>query len=287
MSNNEIISTDNDQPRSFDDIKQVDSDGNEFWSARDLMPLMGYSVWRNFMVPLERAMQAAKNQGMDVKNNFAGSRKVSGTRGPSQEDYILSRFAAYLVAMNGDPNMPEVATAQTYFAIQTYRQEQFDQLSDEQKRLYIRGQVTDENKKLFEIANDWGVESRLDFAIFNNEGYKGLYGLTAKQIAEKKSIGKDNILDRAGSTELAANLFRITQTKDKLNTTQATNKQAAGKVHNMVGGKVRDTIKAIGGIVPEDLPPEEENIRQLEKRVGKFGELKSSNKAIENNLKEE
>lgn len=254
----------------FDEIKQVDENGIESWSARDLMTRLDYDRWENFVNVINRAIESSKNSGIDPMGQFRESTKAliggNGARVESK-DFKLTRYACYLIAQNGVSSKPAIAAAQSYFAIQTYRQEQMDGMSEEQKRLYVRSQVTNENVHLFEAAKNSGVYR---YGTFTDAGYLGLYGLRAKQIKEKKGIGSDDILNRAGVTELAANLFRITQTQEVLqNELDKGNKVGdlgAIKTHFMIGGKVRQTIKDIGGTLPENLAPEED-VRVLQKRV--------------------
>lgn len=269
--------SENNQLVIFDDIKQIDDKKEEFWSARDLQKILEYGTWERFEPVIKKAKKSFNVSGLgandNINNHFRQAAKMVklGSGAVREvEDYLLSRYACYLVAQNADPSKKPVAIAQAYFNIQTFRQEQFDKMSDLERRLYMRRQVTDEDKKLFEAAKNSGVEQ---YGTFYDAGYLGLYGMRAKEIVAKKQLGKDKLLDRVGATELAANLFRITQTQDKLKSElEKGNKmgdQSAARTHFMVGGKVRQTIKDIGGTMPEDLPPETENIKMLEKRLQK------------------
>ena len=269
--------SENNQLVIFDDIKQIDDKKEEFWSARDLQKILEYGTWERFEPVIKKAKKSFNVSGLgandNINNHFRQAAKMVklGSGAVREvEDYLLSRYACYLVAQNADPSKKPVAIAQAYFNIQTFRQEQFDKMSDLERRLYMRRQVTDEDKKLFEAAKNSGVEQ---YGTFYDAGYLGLYGMRAKEIVAKKQLGKDKLLDRVGATELAANLFRITQTQDKLKSElEKGNKmgdQSAARTHFMVGGKVRQTIKDIGGTMPEDLQPETENIKMLEKRLQK------------------
>lgn len=261
----------------FDGIKRIDEHANEVWSARDLQVALGYKTWENFERAIERAKESLSTSEVDVstESQFRKATKQRSRRHQSGRlysieipDYHLTRYACYLIAQNGDVTKKEIADAQSYFAIQTYQQERLGDMTDEQKRLYVRSQVTKENVKLQKAAMDSGV---VRFGTFYDAGYLGLYGLTAKGIKQRKNLGKDNILDKAGSTELAANLFRITQTQEKLqqhlNDGNKLGDTAAAQTHFMVGGKVRQTIKDIGGTLPEDLLAETESIKELEARL--------------------
>ena len=259
----------------FDDIRHDDT-SREFWSARELQKILGYASWGKFQNAIKRAQKSFATSEVtkyyNIKDHFRQAEKMvilgSGAR-RKLIDFELSKYACYLIAQNGDPDKPEIAQAQAYFNIQTFRQEQFQSMSDEEKRLHVRTQVIDNNKTLFDSAKSSGVKN---FGKFNDAGYRGLYGMNAKELALKKNLGKDKILDRAGTTELAANLFRITQTNDKLQNELASGKtigeQKADSIHFMIGGKVRQTIKDIGGTMPENLPPEV-HIKEIEKKVNK------------------
>lgn len=263
MDNHVIPSSPN---KGFEDIKKVDENGVEYWEARQLLLVLGYVEWRNFEEVLKKAMQACMKSDEMVENHFVGSNKMAevGSGAMRQiRDYKLDRYACYLIAQNGDSSKPQIALAQTYFAIQTRKQEIFEQLSDADKRLFIRNEVSSYNKKLFKTAKGAGVTH---FGAFNNEGYRGLYGMNLPEIEKRKNIKKGELLDRAGSTELAANLFRITQTDEKIKKDNIRGQDAASRTHFMVGGKVRQTIKDIGGKTPEHLPPEK-HIREVKKEI--------------------
>lgn len=265
MENKIIVSINQD----FESIKKVDENGIEYWEARELMPVLGYNKWEKAEEVIARAAKACINSGQDVDNHFhqlvkmvkIGSDSVRKVR-----DWKLDRYACYLIAQNGDSKKPEIALAQTYFAIQTRKQEIFEQMNESEKRLFIRGEVTAENKKLFSTAKKAGVRK---FGSFNDAGYRGLYGMPLSEIEIKKGIRKGQLLDRAGTTELAANLFRITQTDAKIKKDKIQGDDQASKTHFMVGGKVRQTIKDIGGTTPENLLPEK-HIKELKNEKRKL-----------------
>lgn len=254
----------------FESIKQINPYGSEYWSARDLMPLLGYDKWQRAEDVIERARVACEIAGQEIENHFTGAGKMvvlgSGAR-REVKDYYLSRFACYLIAMNGDPRKLEIAQAQAYFAVQTRRQELFDQLTDMDKRVLGRERVVDVNKKLSQAAQESGVRSRM-FGVFHEAGYRGLYGgLGVQDIKEKKGIGpKEDILDRMGRAELAANEFRITQTEQKLTRERIKGEQQAIETHHTVGKEVRETIQRLSGTMPEDLPTEPSIKPLLDKR---------------------
>jgi DNA-damage-inducible protein D len=252
--------------KDFKSIKKIDENGVEYWTARELMPLLGYLKWEKAEEVIGRAARACINSGQNVDNHFHRTGKmvkIGSNTVREVVDYKLDRYACYLIAQNGDSKKSGIAIAQTYFAIQTIKQEIFEQLPDTEKRLFIRKDVSDQNKKLFKTAKMAGVSK---FGLFNNAGYQGLYGLSLSDIEQKKGIKKGELLDRAGSTELAANLFRITQTDEKIRKENIIGEDSASKTHFMVGGKVRQTIKDIGGELPENLPTEK-HIKEVKKEL--------------------
>ncbi len=270
---------------TFEEVRQFDEDGNEFWSARDIAPLLEYQDWRNFMQVVDKARLACEQSGRPVADHFGDVTKMVGIGSGAQRpvpDVHLSRYACYLIVQNGDPAKPVIANGQTYFAMQTRRQEladdaKFAQLSEDEKRLAIRNELATHNKHLAAAAKDAGVETSLDYAIFQDHGYKGLYGgLGNKEIHAKKGLKKSQkILDHMGSTELAANLFRATQTEEKLRRDKVRGKSQANKTHFDVGRKVRQTIDELGGTMPENLPKPESSIQQIESAKKKLTKKKA------------
>lgn len=266
--------------QSFEDIKHIDKDGNEFWYARALGKLLGYSDFRNFTNVIQKAKEACKNSGQDILEHLVEvNEQLKFGQGAEQpySSFALSRYACYLIVQNADPSKPIVANGQTYFAIQTRRQElqddeKFTQLKEDEKRFFLRNELIEHNKQLVDTASKSGVETSLDFAIFQNHGYKGLYGgLDAKGIHHKKGLKKSHkILDYMGSTELAANLFRATQAEEKLKKDGISDKHSANQTHHEVGKKVRQTIEELGGTMPEDLEVPEKSIVKIEKEQKKL-----------------
>ena len=261
--------------QTFEDIKHINEDGQEFWYARELQHVLEYSQWRYMKETVERARLACENSGLNPDDHFAEVRKMvpigSGAE-RAVEDYMLSRFACYLVVMNGDPRKEVIAVGQAYFAVKTRQQElieKYEEMSEDQKRLAIRNEMKRHNIALADAAHDAGVIEQKDYAIFQNKGYQGLYGgLGVKEIHARKGLKKSQkILDHMGSTELAANLFRATQTEEKLRRENIQGKAAANQAHYDVGRKVRQTIQELGGTMPEDLPTPEKSVKQIEREV--------------------
>lgn len=261
--------------KTFENIRMLTEDGAEFWYARDLLEVLEYGSWDKFKRVIEKAMTACLNSALAVEDHFSQMGKMvdigSGAK-RELEDYRLDRYACYLIVQNGDSSKQVIANGQTYFAMQARRQEladesSFAQLTEDERRLMLRGELVHHNKALTAAAKDAGVETGFDYAIFQDHGYKGLYGgLGAKDIHANKSLKKSQkILDLMGSTELAANLFRATQTEEKLRRDKVKAKQIANKTHHEVGIKVRKTIEELGGTMPENLPTPEKSIPQLER----------------------
>jgi DNA-damage-inducible protein D len=265
----------------FEQIKRVDENGNEFWTARDLFKVLEYSEYRHFKPVIEKAKEACVNSKYKLADHFEDMLEMvpigSGAERKT-ENIKLSRYACYLIVQNADPNKEVVALGQTYFAVQTRLQEiqQMDKYNsldtEDEKRLFLRNELKRHNLQLADAARNSGVISHYDYAIFQNHGYKGLYGgLDAKAIHQNKGLKKtQKILDHMGSTELAANLFRATQTEEKLKRENIKGKNEANKTHFEVGKKVRQTIKELNGTMPEDLPTKE-SIKKLEDKSKKIG----------------
>lgn len=263
--------------QTFESIKHVNEYGEEYWLARELQPVLEYAQWRRFSDAIERAKLACKNSGFAVEDHFADVGKMVdiGSGAERQiDDVMLSRYACYLIVMNGDPRKEVIAIGQSYFAVKTRQQElidNYEQMSEDQKRLAIRNEMIAHNKSLAEAAQMAGIVDQREYAIFQNKGYQGLYGgLGAKEIHARKGLKKSQkILDHMGSTELAANLFRATQTDEKLRRENIQGKQAAYDTHYQVGKKVRQTIQELGGTMPEDLPTPQKSIAQIEREQEK------------------
>lgn len=260
----------------FEQIKQIDNAGNEWWSARHLGKILEYSEYRHFKPVIEKAKEACINSEQSLEDHFEDFLEMvdigSGAKRTMDDGVKLSRYACYLIVQNADPSKEVVAQGQTYFAVQTRLQEirQMDEYyrlaSEDEKRLFLREEMKRHNIQLADAAKGAGVIEPLDYAIFQNHGYMGLYGgLDAKGIHKNKGLKKSqNILDHMGSTELAANLFRATQTEEKLRRDNIKGKQKANKTHFEIGKKVRKTIEEIGGTMPENLPVAD-SIKKLEK----------------------
>jgi DNA-damage-inducible protein D len=264
----------------FEQIKRLDENENEYWTARDLSTVLEYSEYRHFKPVIDRAKEACKNSGYEVSYHFEDTLDmIELGKGAKREieNVKLSRYACYLIVQNADPGKEIVALGQTYFAVQTRMQEiqqlqAYQQLkTEEDKRLFLRKEMFEHNKQLAAAAKSAGVIDPIDYAIFQNHGYMGLYGgLDAKGIHRRKGLKKtENILDHMGSTELAANLFRATQTEEKLKRENIKGKQKANQTHFEVGKKVRKAIQDIGGTMPEHLP-----VADSIKKIGKKEEPK-------------
>jgi len=263
----------------FELIKQTDEHGNEYWMARQFAKALGYTDFRNFIGVIEKAWEACKNSGNNPSKHIVEANEVliagQGAK-HNYPSYKLSRYACYLIVQNADPSKEVVALGQTYFAVQTRIQEiqqmdAYNRLStEEERRVFLRNEMSKHNTYLAAAAKNAGVQDGLDYAIFQNHGYAGLYGgLDAKGIHKRKGLKKNQqILDHMGSTELAANLFRATQTEEKLRNENIKGKQKANQTHYEVGKKVRQTIKEIGGTMPENLPVAE-SIKTVQKKLNK------------------
>ncbi len=257
--------------KTFEDIKHIDENGIEYWYARELQLVLDYKEWRKFENVINKAKESCKNTNIAVIDHFVDVDKMvqigSGAK-RKQEDYKLTRYACYLIAQNGDTRKKVIATAQTYFAIQTRKQEisekEYSSLTEDEKRFYQRNLTKKGNYSLNQTAKNAGVKN---FDRFHNFGYKGLYnGETADDIAKRKGLRyREDILDNMGSDELIANLFRISQTEQKLKKDNIKTEKEANKAHYEVGFKIRSTIKELGGTMPEDLPTPKKSLKQLEK----------------------
>ena len=264
----------------FESIRHVNEYDEEFWYARELQIALGYAKWGNFKKVIEKAVAACNNSENSIQDHFADVGKMVNIGSGAErkiEDLELSRYACYLIVMNGNSNKKIIALGQSYFAVKTRQQElieHYDELDEDKKRLAIRNEMIIHNKSLADAARMAGIEDKKDYAAFQNKGYQGLYGgLGAKEIHARKGLKKSQkILDYMGSTELAANLFRATQTDEKLRKEHITGKEAANKTHYEVGAKVRQTIKELGGTMPEDLPTPQKSIQQIEREQQKLTE---------------
>ncbi len=261
----------------FERIKRTNETGAEFWSSREFAEVLQYSDYRNFEAVVEKARLACLNSGHRIEDHFVDVTEMvrigSGAERPVKTVF-MSRYACYLAVQNADPKKQIVALGQSYFAVQTRRQELQDQRIEEERRLLLREEMRRHNTQLADAAKGAGVVEPMDYAVFQNHGYRGLYGgLDAQDIHRRKGLKKSQkILDHMGSTELAANLFRATQTEEKLRRDRVKGKDAANTTHHDVGVKVRQTIEELGGTMPEDLPAAD-SIKKLEtkrqKQLGK------------------
>ncbi len=272
--------------KTFEGIKHIRENGAEFWYARELAEVLQYSKWENFQKVIDRAILACKNSGFSVSDHFPDVRKtIMMPKNAKKQivDFELTRYACYLIVQNGDPRKEIIALGQTYFAIQTRRQEvqdAFNQLDENNKRLVARGNIKQWNQLLAEAAHNAGVITDEEFAIFQNAGYMGLYGgMTVSDIHTRKGLKKnDKILDYMGSTELIANLFRISQTEEKLKRDEVSTVEAANNTHYEVGEKIRKAIIEMGATLPEDLPVPEKSIQSIERE--EIRKLRNSKKKL-------
>ena len=256
--------------KTFENIKHIDEHGNDFWEARELQQILGYKEWRYFSAVIEKAQIACSQSNNNINSNFGVNTKIvkTGVSTKAVIDYKLSRYACYLIVQNANPKYEAVALGQTYFAVQTRKmeltEEEYNKLTEDEKRLYRRKQTKDGNKILYKIAKEKGVKN---FDRFTNAGYKGLYnGETANDIAKRKGLRyREDILDNMGSVELGANIFRITQTEALLEKQEEPNEQIATNTHYKVGRTVRKAIEELGGTMPEKLPTPKKSIKELEK----------------------
>ena len=267
---NSIIKKQNDN-QTFEDIKHIDEFGTEFWYARELQKVLDYSDWRKFEGVIKKAEKACENSNINASEHFVGADKLSRRANNANiaiKDYKLTRYACYLIAQNGDPRKEVIALAQTYFAIQTRKQEifekEYNELTEDEKRLYQRNLTKKGNYTLNQTAKKAGVKN---FDKFHNAGYKGLYnGETADDIAKRKGLRyREDILDNMGSEGLIANLFRISQTEQKLKKDNIQTEKDANNIHFEVGAKIRKTIEELGGTMPEELPTPEKSLKEIEK----------------------
>ena len=262
--------------KMFEEIKHIDEYGNEYWCARELSKVLEYRDWRNFLKVLKKAKEACENSGIDVDVQLVEVNKLSKRNNNAVaiiQDFKLTRYMCYLIVQNADPSKEVIALGQTYFAIQTRRQEltekEYSMLTEDEKRFYQRNLTKKGNYSLNIAAKNAGVKN---FDKFHNAGYKGLYnGETARDIAKRKKLRyREDILDNMGSEELAANLFRITQTESKLKKENIKSENEANKTHYEIGKKVRKAIADIGGTMPEDLPTPDKSLKELEKENKKI-----------------
>ena len=261
---------------TFESIKHIDENGNEYWFGRELMKALKYGEYRKFFPVIEKAMTACQNSNNIVEDHFVQLDvmvDIGSTAKRKLKDYKLSRYACYLIVQNADSKKEQVALGQTYFAIQTRKQEitekQYSELTEDEKRFYQRNLTKKGNYSLNQTAKQAGVKN---FDKFHNAGYRGLYnGETADDIAKRKKLRyREDILDNMGSDELIANLFRISQTEQKIKKDNITGENKVNNTHYEVGKKVRKAIVDIGGTMPEDLPTPNKSLRQLEKENKKL-----------------